>query len=443
MRCVILHFLLTMAALGAARAQPVLTLEAATDRTVYFAEKKTAAYIQAKVVAAGDPAAAAVGGVRNIAFVLDRSGSMAGERMQALRQAVAAALASLEDSDVVSVVLFGSEVETLLPARRRDQIGAVDDLLTRIEPAGGAALYDALNQGAAQLRRYAASCALNHLVLITDGPATKGPREHDDFTRLIELFAREGISLSTFGLGDDFEEDLLADLARIGNGRFRYLPDGAKLGEVLQSELAPLRKAVAREVVLRVAFGYNAIEVESAGWEPAAIENRVVTYRFPVLFAGQAVDVLAGGRFEPRRDSAEIATVTLQWQDASTGVTHEVASKLSAYFESDTWVVRKSVNPGVMRAAVGAMISEGMQKAIEQLDKGDFRRALRALRKAREDAGTMNYDLEDAQIAEQIRKLEAYLAEVQTRGLNQLDRKILRSGLFNQFESPTKEPAAE
>ncbi len=442
MRCVFLHFLLTMAALGAVRAQPVLTLEAATDRGVYYAETRAAAYIQAKVLAAGGPAAAG-GGVRNIAFVLDRSGSMAGERMQALRQAVSFALESLEDSDVVSLVLFGSEVETLLPAQRRDQSGAVDDLLARIEPAGGAALYDALNQGAAQLRRYASSCALNHLVLVTDGPATKGPREHDDFARLAELFAREGFSLSTFGLGDDFGEDLLADLARIGNGRFRYLPDGAKLGEVLQAELAPLRQPVAREVVLRLEFGYNAREVESAGWEPAAIEDRVVTYRFPVLFAGQSVDVLAGGKFEPRRDTTEIATVTLQWKDAATGLSHEEVRKLSAYFESDTWVVRKSVNPGVMRAAVGAMISEGMQKAIEQLDKGDYRRALRALRKARENAHAMNYDLEDAQIAEQIRQLEAYLAEVQARGLNQLDRKILRSGLFNQFESPTKEPTAE
>ena len=55
-------------------------------------------------------------------------------------------------------------------------------------------------------------------------------------------------------------------------------------------------------------------------------------------------------------------------------------------------------------------------------------------------SGSMNDDLNDDQVKARIRQLETYLAEVQTRGLNQLDRKILRSGLFNKFETPTEEP---
>ncbi len=311
--------------------------------------------------------------------------------------------------------------------------------MARIEPAGGSALYDALNQGAAQLRRYAATAAVNHLVLITDGPATKGPRERDDFLRLAELFAREGITLSTIGLGDEFEEDLLAALARTGNGRFRYAAQPAKLAEALQAELAPLRTPVAQDVVLRVEFGDDTREVDAAGWERAVVEERTATFRFPQLFAGQDLSVLAGASLGPQRSFANIATVRLAWKDVATGATHEATRKLSAYFESNSWVVRKSINRGVLRTAVGAVISEGMQRAIEQLDKGDFRRALRELRRARDEARTMNDDLADEVIAAKIQVLETYLAEVQARGLNQLDRKILRSGLYNQFETPTAE----
>jgi hypothetical protein len=90
-------------------------------------------------------------------------------------------------------------------------------------------------------------------------------------------------------------------------------------------------------------------------------------------------------------------------------------------------------------AAVGVVIGEGMQNAIAHLDEGDIRRAERSLRHARSQARTLNYDLEDDGIAEDIRRLEAYLAEVQARGMNQLDRKILRSGLYNQFELPVEE----
>ncbi len=424
---------------GVLTAQPaVLSLEAACDRTTYQADVVNSVYVEAKVVVPGVPGETTAA-TRNLAFVLDRSGSMAGEPIQALRQAVSAGLASLDERDVVSIVLFGSEVETLVPAQRRDQITDLDATLARIEPAGGAALYDALNQGAAQLRRYAASAAVNHLVLITDGPATKGPRERDDFLRLAELFAREGITLSTIGLGDEFEEDLLAALARTGNGRFRYAAQPAKLAEVLQSELAPLRTPVAQDVVLRVEFGDDTREVEAAGWERAVVEERTATFRFPQLFAGQDLSVLAGATLAPQRSDANIATVRLTWKDVATGAAHEATRKLSAYFESNSWVVRKSINRGVLRAAVGAVISEGMQRSIEQLDKGDFRRALRELRRARDEARTMNDDLTDDVIAARIQVLETYLAEVQARGLNQLDRKILRSGLYNQFETPTAE----
>ena len=81
-----------------------------------------------------------------------------------------------------------------------------------------------------------------------------------------------------------------------------------------------------------------------------------------------------------------------------------------------------------------------MQSPIEQLDKGDIPRALRELRRGRDKARYMNSDLEDEAIASRIQVLEAYLSDVQARGLNQLDRKILRSGLRNQFEIPTEEP---
>ncbi len=419
-----------------------LSLDAACDRAIYRADVANAVYVEAKILApaaAGEAATAA----RNIAFVLDRSGSMAGERIQGLRQAVAAACASLDDRDIVSVVAFGSEVETIIAAQRRDQIADLDAALARIEPSGGAALYDALNQGAAQLRRFAAGSALNHLVLVTDGPATKGPRQRDDFTRLAELFARENITLSTIGLGDEFEEDLLAAVARAGGGHFRYAAQPARLTEALQAELGPLRKPVAQEVVLSIEFGSDASEVQPTGWQPAVVEAKTATYRFPQVFAGQDLSVLAGATYGPQRSEATVATVRLRWRDAASGEAREATRKLAVYFESNAWVVRKSVNRGVMQAAVGAVISEGMQRAIGQLDKGDFRRALRELRRARDEARAMNEDLEDETIAARIQVLEAYLAEVQARGLNQLDRKVLRSGLFNQFDTPTEEEPAK
>lgn len=431
--------LLLLAVLGASlpAAPETLTLAAATDRTIYLGANQPI-YVEARI---GVPAAPATEGaaVRNVALVLDRSGSMAGEPVQALRQSVVAALGGLDEDDIVSIVLFGSAVEALVPAQRRGEIGDLDALLARIEPAGGAALYDALNQGAAQLRRNSGTATVSHLVLVTDGPATKGPRERDDFLRLVEVFAREGLTLSTIGLGADFEEDLLAALARAGGGHFRFAAQPADLVGSLGAELGRLRTPVAQEVVLAIEFGHGVEEIETAGWEPATIERRTATYRFPAVFAGQDVSVLAGAQWRALGSTASFATVRLRWKEMATGVVHETSRQLTVYFDTNSWASKKSIDRAVMRAAAAAIVSEGMQKAIEQLDRGDARRAQKELQRARDAVRDINYDLDDAAIAERIRVIDAYLTELKTRGLNQLDRKVLRSGLFNQFDTPTEE----
>jgi Ca-activated chloride channel family protein len=439
MRTVIIILFWALLAASPSLALPAPTLEVATNREYYHADSNNKVYVETRIGTTATAQAPAPAAIRNVAFVLDRSGSMAGAPIQALRRAMSAALTTLTDRDVVSIVLFGSEVETLLEAKRRDQVDGIDSLLAKMEPAGGAALYDALNQGAAQLRRYAGPTTVNHLILVTDGHPTKGPRESEDFSRLIEVFTREGITLSTIGIGQGFNEDLLATLARIGNGRFRYADQPEKLAEALQAEIAPQRTLVARDAVLTIEFTSDCEDLASYGWKQAAIDQGTVTYHFPYLFAEQELSVLTSAMVGGHRFNYTAATVRLRWNDLAEGKPREIFKPVSILFEMDDTAVRKSANPAVIRTSASTLISEGMQRAIEQIDKGDFRRALRALRRARDDAQSLNDDVDDPQVAARIRQLETYLAEVQARGVNQLDRKILRSGLFNQFETPTAE----
>lgn len=435
-----------MGPITAAHAETSLTLEAESDHAMYREGAENEIYIAARIRTESPAAKTATDSARNIVFVLDRSGSMAGEPIQALRQALGVTLDSLADRDVVSVVVFGSEVETLIEAQRVDQARDHFARIAQIEPAGGAALYDALNQAAAQLRRYAAPSTINRLILVSDGRPTKGPREFDDFSKLAELFAREGTTISTIGLGEEFDEDLLAALARIGNGHFRFADKPLKLGDTLQAEIVTLQTIVARDAVLTIEYQKYCGEVKTHGTRAATVDGKTVTYRLPLIYAGQDIGVLASGTVESFRSRiglSDIVTARLRWIGATDGEPHETSKTFSFTLTTDSRALRDTANARVYRAAVGASISEGMQDAIEQLDKGDVRRALRALRKARNDARDLNYPLDDPAIAAQIHQLDTYLAEVEARGLNQLDRKILRSGIFNQFELPVADDAAK
>lgn len=436
-------FILLLTTLGSAPAQPRLTLEANTDRDLYLAENRGKIYLDIRIAASDKPDAASSQCLHNVAFVLDRSGSMDGAPIQALRQATANALNSLGPHDIVSVILFGSEVETLIEAKPRDQVDNVDSLLAQIQPAGGSALYDALNQAAAQLRRFAGPTTSNHLILVTDGPATKGPREFEDFSRLADVFAHEDITLSTIGLGPDFNEDLLAALARTGNGHFLFADKPEKLLDALRAEVIPLRALVARDVTLTVQFNPSSEKVQPYGWIPSVVKGTTITYHFPYVFAGQPLRIFNSATALTYRVIYKLATLRLSWKDVADGQIYETAHSVTVTLDSNPEQVRLSAKPAVIRTAVNTLISEGLQDAILQIDKGDFRRARRALRRARNEASNFNYDLEDDEIASKIHQLESYLTEVQTRGMATTDRKILRSGLFNQFDPPTADDTSD
>jgi hypothetical protein len=346
-------------ACGLLRAQDgALALQAATDRTIYVSGIPIV-YVEAKILPQAQSPQSATS-VRNIALVLDRSGSMAGEPVQALRQAVTAALGTLAERDVVSIVLFGSEVETVLEARRRDQIGDLDTLLARIEPAGGSALYDALNQGAAQLRRYAASATINHLVLVTDGPATKGPRERDDFMRLAELFAREASGFHD-GLCEEFERIC----SRTSHARQRPVHFAAKPGElagVLQTNSASAQRSRADVVSIE----FHQAPRRSDGPGMGEIDDRTVTYRFPRVFCGAGLGVLAGAR------SSHVATRAGCDRPCAGMMSRPASPTLSSGASPSTsWrqlAPRKSINRDVIHSAVDAISAKGSEFD-RQLDK--------------------------------------------------------------------------
>ncbi len=427
-----------LGALTALAQPPAVSLEAETDRKYYREHARSEVHVEARVTAAsgGIPVTPAV---RNIALVLDRSGSMAGEPIAEMRRAVAKAIGVLADEDFVAVVLFGSEVETLIESQRRGQIRDLEARLAQLEPAGGASLYDALNQAAAQLRRHTGPATIDHLILLTDGPPTKGPRESEDFTKLAEVFGREGIVVSALGLGAEFNEDMLSAMARAAHGNFRYVATPGKIAAALEAELKPRPAVLGREVVLTVEFKRLSSALRSYGWRAPTMGETSMTFRFPRLLSDRPLAVLVSSElegFDARHDLPDFATVRVRWKAVESEEERELTRVIPVNFSSDTIDLRESLNVRSARTGAVALIRDGLQKAIEALDKNDARRALRMLRTARTEARDLNYDFDDAQINETVRLLDGYLAEVQRPGAT-IERKVLRSGLLNLFDPPS------
>jgi Ca-activated chloride channel family protein len=188
-----------------------------------------------------------------IALVLDRSGSMAGPKLAAARRCARWLAERLRPADELALVAFDGHVRLLVPR------GAVDASRTRaaiasIGPGGQTNLSGGWLRGLGELIE-APACGPRKILLLTDGLANEGITDRGDLVGMARRARREGISTSTIGFGEGFDEDLLRDMADAGGGNthFAATPDDAP--GIFERELEGLSRVVAHNVTLDVRPG--------------------------------------------------------------------------------------------------------------------------------------------------------------------------------------------
>ncbi len=165
----------------------------------------------------------------NIALVLDVSGSMYEEdgtgigRLKRVQDAAVDSLQSLLPNDTISVIGFGHNAVALLPPTPVSQKDQIEDVIRKIDmydvDPGGTAMDEGMALGMAELAKVAGPGKLSQLVVLTDGE-TSGEQ---NCRTLAERCANEKINVSLMGVGTDWKEDLIKDLANVSNGKWYYI----------------------------------------------------------------------------------------------------------------------------------------------------------------------------------------------------------------------------
>ena len=181
--------------------------------------------------------------------VLDVSGSMRGPKIEAAKRAVQDAVTRLQEGDVFSLVAFSTSVRALLQAERADADlpGRVRGLLQEVGAGGQTALCGGLEMGIASAVE--ARQATNLVLLLSDGQANVGETDVEAVGRRALTARAEGITVSTLGVGHDYNEALMAEIAIDGGGRFYHLADATQIAAYLTGELGEMTSLAARDVV--------------------------------------------------------------------------------------------------------------------------------------------------------------------------------------------------
>jgi Ca-activated chloride channel family protein len=189
-----------------------------------------------------------------LGLVLDRSGSMAGDKLALTQHAATQALRALRPGDQVSVVTYSDDAAVLIPSTSVTA-GAVEPMvgaLRTLHAGGWTDLAAGWLSGCAQVGEGMQEGALGRCLLLTDGLANRGIVDGDELVRHAGELRRRGVTTSTLGVGDDFDEGLLQRLSDAGGGHFYYARGAAQIPTMVAAEVGESLEIGAREARLWV-----------------------------------------------------------------------------------------------------------------------------------------------------------------------------------------------
>jgi Ca-activated chloride channel homolog len=189
----------------------------------------------------------------DVRLVLDRSGSMSGEKWQRAVQAAHALVDRLRPTDTFGLVSYSDSASVdLAPARvgdRRAAHAAIDAL----EIGGGTNIESALRAAYADAPRRRAASDVLLVLLLSDGVANVGLTGPDELAELAHAeFDRSGVLTTAVGVGTDFSEETMLGIAREGSGSYHFVRRPADIEEILGDELEQRALSVAQDLRLRI-----------------------------------------------------------------------------------------------------------------------------------------------------------------------------------------------
>ncbi len=238
----------------------------------------------------------------NVSFVLDRSGSMKGEKIDRVRKATSAALDLLDQQDIVSVVVFDHRTKVLIPSTAVVDRAAMQREVSQIRDAGGTRIAPALVDALQELDKADAGM-IRRLVLLTDGQ-TENEKE---CLVQAEHAGRKGIPITALGVGKDWNEDLLIDMANRSGGTADYIHKPDQMVEYFQLTVQRAQATAIRNanLTLRLVQGVSPRAVwqvipliDNLGYQP--ISERDVHVPLGELESGQGRTLLIELLVDPR-----------------------------------------------------------------------------------------------------------------------------------------------
>lgn len=311
-----------------------------------------------------------------MSLVVDRSGSMLGAPLDDAKAAALRAIDALEPRDAFSLVTYSTRAELVVPLAPAtpEHKARARAVIERMRASGGTNISDGLETGADSLDAACVECPrsrLERIVLVSDGDPNEGVYDRDGLAALAARTAASGTSITTIGVGLDFNEGIMTDMAVAGRGNYYFVERAADLPTIVAQELGSLGDTVAVDARLEVAAAPGFDVVEAYGYRVDRQGDRTIV---PIadLRAGETRKVVLRVRVTDaalgRRD---LVDARLAWRPTGAHQERTLAARVAVALTEDPYAEQRTAIAAAEVQVQEATMAQAVEEATQAYERGD------------------------------------------------------------------------
>lgn len=318
----------------------------------------------------------------NLAVVLDRSGSMADERkIDYAKQALNKLIDQLHSDDIFSLVVYDDVVDVL---RYAERVGGgksnLKRLVSDIYPRNSTNLGGGMIEGFRQVERHRGREYVNRVILLSDGLANQGITDPRELNRIARSHRNESISLTTMGVGLDYNENLMVGLSESGGGNYYFIESPSQLASIMSKEFNSVSSVVAQNAYIELKLGRGVRVLDVIGCETSN-DRDVVKIPVGDIYANDSREFTVELSIPEGSGTVTVASGTLRCECSSVAARPSFTTKIT--YTRDVAVIEKNRDLNIQGKADIAVSTRSVDKAMKALDEGRGAEAKQELNAAR------------------------------------------------------------
>ena len=361
----------------------------------------------------------------NLALVIDRSGSMAGAKLEYVKQAACHVLDCLLERDQVSIFAFDHEVTrvtectTVAPNQR----AGLKARIQALREGGNTNLFDGWLFGVNEVATHPMPHGIQRCLLLTDGQANQGETRLPELERHARELRMRGVSTSTFGVGSDFNQFLLEGMATNGGGHYYFIEHPTVIPTLFKQELGELLAIVARRAALKITAPAGT-SLALLGDIPHDALGREVIVPLGDLFSGSQRMLVLEALTPTGKSGAVNFTVELTYLGQSEEGVSVTADALFTY-ASEKAAKSAPRNRPLRKRAAELRVATAETRALRMADEGNHSEAATTLLK-------MVDHYADLLEPERLTELRARAAKLERSEFSVMEHKALHSEAYKR-----------